>query len=68
MRQFIDHGYSRKNDLMDGLRAVFERGMLAQHLLLFRERSRSKRYMNILPGLTHPTHEHRPPSHRVDGG
>lgn len=36
MRQFVDHGYSRKNDLMDGQRAVFERGMLAQHLLLFR--------------------------------
>ncbi|KAB0475936.1 hypothetical protein F7R12_08750 [Pseudomonas tolaasii] len=47
MRQFVDHGYSRKNDLMDGQRAVFERGMLAQHLLLFRELARSKRYMNI---------------------
>ncbi|QHF42977.1 hypothetical protein PspS35_03925 [Pseudomonas sp. S35] len=36
---------------MDGLRAVFERGMLAQHLLLFRELARSKRYMNMPPGL-----------------
>ncbi|PQZ86591.1 hypothetical protein CQ048_21495 [Pseudomonas trivialis] len=32
---------------MDGQRAVFERGMLAQHLLLFRELARSKRYMNM---------------------
>ncbi|AZE92884.1 hypothetical protein C4J95_0754 [Pseudomonas orientalis] len=32
---------------MDGQRAVFERGMLAQHLLLFRAPTRSKRYMNI---------------------
>ncbi|RZI24631.1 hypothetical protein EUX53_09770 [Pseudomonas orientalis] len=47
MRQFVDHGYSRKNDLVDGQRAVFERGMLAQHLLLFRAPTRSKRYMNI---------------------
>ncbi|TFF10176.1 hypothetical protein EXW72_12800 [Pseudomonas sp. BCA14] len=51
MRQFVDHGYSRKNDLVDGQRAVFERGMLAQHLLLFREPSRSKRYMNMPRGL-----------------
>ncbi|MGR3888366.1 hypothetical protein FW764_15615 [Pseudomonas sp. 1152_12] len=51
MRQFVDHGYSRKNDLMDGQRAVFERGMLAQHLLLFRELSRSKRHMNMPRGL-----------------
>ncbi|KAA2226854.1 hypothetical protein FJD34_23215 [Pseudomonas brenneri] len=36
---------------MDGLRAVFERGMLAQHLLLFRELDRSKRYMNMPPSL-----------------
>ncbi|AJZ96960.1 hypothetical protein PFLUOLIPICF7_04525 [Pseudomonas simiae] len=36
---------------MDGQRAVFERGMLAQHLLLFRERTRSKRYMNMPPSL-----------------
>jgi hypothetical protein len=35
VRQFVDHGYSR-NDLMDGLRAVFERATLAQRLLLFR--------------------------------
>ncbi|TWR69843.1 hypothetical protein FIV39_00455 [Pseudomonas grimontii] len=51
MRQFVDHGYSRKNDLMDGQRAVFERGMLAQHLLLFRAPSRSKRYINMPQGL-----------------
>ncbi|AVE07070.1 hypothetical protein CYL20_21740 [Pseudomonas palleroniana] len=36
---------------MDGQRAVFEPGMLAQHLLLFRAPTRSKRYMNIPPGL-----------------
>jgi len=36
---------------MDGQRAVFERGMLAQHLLLFREPARSKRYMNMPLGL-----------------
>ncbi|PRA18904.1 hypothetical protein CQ014_06480 [Pseudomonas lurida] len=36
---------------MDGQRAVFERGMLAQHLLLFRTRARSKRYMNMPRGL-----------------
>ncbi|AZF08995.1 hypothetical protein C4J93_0776 [Pseudomonas sp. R2-37-08W] len=36
---------------MDGQRAVFERGMLAQHLLLFRAPTRSKRYMNIPPSL-----------------
>ncbi|QFS53294.1 hypothetical protein FD951_01590 [Pseudomonas chlororaphis subsp. aurantiaca] len=33
--------------LMDGLRAVFERGMLAQRPLLIRTPARSKRYMNI---------------------
>ncbi|KAE9655778.1 hypothetical protein EJD88_10885 [Pseudomonas sp. PB105] len=59
MRQFVDHGYSRKNDLMDGQRAVFERGMLAQHLLLFRELARSKRYMNMPPGLA--CHAVKPP-------
>ncbi|PMY42653.1 hypothetical protein DMW99_17760 [Pseudomonas chlororaphis] len=32
---------------MDGLRAVFERGMLAQRPLLIRTPARSKRYMNI---------------------
>jgi len=32
---------------MDGQRAVFERGMLAQHLLLFRRPTRPKRYMDI---------------------
>ncbi|AZE87489.1 hypothetical protein C4J97_0767 [Pseudomonas orientalis] len=36
---------------MDGQRAVFERGMLAQQLLLFRAPTRSKRYMNILLSL-----------------
>ncbi|MBR7212099.1 hypothetical protein E1K68_04755 [Pseudomonas sp. B2021] len=51
MRQFVDHGYSRKNDLMDGQRAVFERGMLAQRLLLFRAPARPKRYMNMPPSL-----------------
>ncbi|KAA6194605.1 hypothetical protein F3K52_14335, partial [Pseudomonas lactis] len=51
MRQFVDHGYSRKNDLMDGQRAVFERGMLAQQLLLFRAPARPKRYMNMPAGL-----------------
>ncbi|KAA5844413.1 hypothetical protein F2A38_04200 [Pseudomonas chlororaphis] len=33
--------------LMDGLRAVFERGMLAQRPLLIRTPARPKRYMNI---------------------
>ncbi|QBQ09085.1 hypothetical protein DCC84_04765 [Pseudomonas sp. SXM-1] len=51
MRQFVDHGYSRKNDLMDGQRAVFERGMLAQRLILLRGLARSKRYINIPLGL-----------------
>ncbi|PTT07941.1 hypothetical protein DD985_18700 [Pseudomonas sp. HMWF011] len=36
---------------MDGQRAVFERGMLAQQLLLFREPARPKRYMNMPPSL-----------------
>ncbi|CAI8817394.1 hypothetical protein EMIT0357P_11171 [Pseudomonas marginalis] len=36
---------------MDGQRAVFERGMLAQHLLLFRAPARSKRYINMPQGL-----------------
>ncbi|OZO06345.1 hypothetical protein B7453_01385 [Pseudomonas sp. IB20] len=36
---------------MDGQRAVFERGMLAQRLLLFRAPARSKRYMNMPRGL-----------------
>ncbi|AZE59209.1 hypothetical protein C4K02_0826 [Pseudomonas synxantha] len=36
---------------MDGQRAVFERGMLAQHLLLFRAPTRSKRYMNMPSSL-----------------
>ncbi|MPQ85223.1 hypothetical protein F0170_15250 [Pseudomonas sp. MAFF 730085] len=60
MRQFVDHGYSRKNDLMDGQRAVFERGMLAQHLLLFRELARSKRYMNMPRSLALAIYERRP--------
>jgi len=36
---------------MDGQRAVFERGMLAQHLILLSEPARSKRYINIPLGL-----------------
>ncbi|MQB18998.1 hypothetical protein DXU77_28765 [Pseudomonas lactis] len=36
---------------MDGQRAVFERGMLAQQLLLFRAPARPKRYMNMPPSL-----------------
>ncbi|ATN08953.1 hypothetical protein CRN80_04490 [Pseudomonas sp. FDAARGOS_380] len=36
---------------MDGQRAVFERGMLAQQLLLFRAPARPKRYMNMPAGL-----------------
>ncbi|TGY19182.1 hypothetical protein E5845_09790 [Pseudomonas fluorescens] len=56
MRQFVDHGYSRKNDLMDGQRAVFERGMLAQQLLLFRAPARPKRYINMPSGLCESRH------------
>ncbi|AUG05778.1 hypothetical protein CXQ82_03965 [Pseudomonas sp. S09G 359] len=44
----VTHG---KTILWTAKRAVFERGMLAQHLLLFRELARSKRYMNMLPSL-----------------
>ncbi|MBA4361916.1 hypothetical protein C1X35_27140 [Pseudomonas sp. FW306-1C-G01A] len=36
---------------MDGQRAVFERGILAQRPLLIRTRARSKGYMNIPPRL-----------------
>ncbi|MQG91929.1 hypothetical protein F6X59_04375 [Pseudomonas sp. MN1F] len=54
MRQFVDHGYSRKNtknDLMDGQRAVFERATLSQRLLLFRRRARSKKSNDMTGGL-----------------
>ncbi|MCK3830636.1 hypothetical protein FW800_22315 [Pseudomonas sp. 910_23] len=44
----VTHG---KTILWTARRAVFERGMLAQHLLLFRAPSRSKRYMNIPTSL-----------------
>ncbi|RBH54292.1 hypothetical protein C3F00_024995 [Pseudomonas sp. MWU13-2860] len=37
---------------MDGQRAVFERGMLAQHPILLRGPTRSKRYKNIPGRLT----------------
>ncbi|CAI8871170.1 hypothetical protein EMIT0194MI4_30043 [Pseudomonas sp. IT-194MI4] len=42
---------THENDLMDGLRAVFERGILAQRPLLIRTAARSKGYMNIPPRL-----------------
>ncbi|KAA0997078.1 hypothetical protein FQ192_04730 [Pseudomonas sp. ANT_J12] len=38
---------THENDLMDGQRAVFERGILAQRPLLIRTWARSKGYMNI---------------------
>ncbi|MNZ94894.1 hypothetical protein D3C78_1140140 [compost metagenome] len=47
MRQFVDHSYSRKYDLMDGQRAVFERATLSQHSILFRRPTRTKQYKNI---------------------
>ncbi|MBP0645528.1 hypothetical protein J8J17_27415, partial [Mycobacterium tuberculosis] len=53
VRQFVDHGYSRKNtknDLMDGLRAVFERITVSQRLLLFRRPARSKKSNDMTGG------------------
>ncbi|KAA0981719.1 hypothetical protein FQ187_18375 [Pseudomonas sp. ANT_J28] len=42
---------THENDLMDGQRAVFERGILAQRPLLIRTQARSKGHMNIPPRL-----------------